>query len=223
MNTLHAEELSLKYLVRQPKLNSPHPPAIILLHGIGSNEADLFSFADQLPGKFLVISARAPITLAAGSYAWYQADFSTPTPTFNLEQENKSRLLIKDFIQQIIAKYSVDPDQIFLVGFSQGAIMSYSVGLTNPGLVNGIAIMSGRMLEEIKPLIQESNQLKNLHIFISHGVLDNTLRIQFAREAVAYLHGLKLNPEYKEYSEGHGINSEMFSDLLNWLNSISEK
>ncbi len=45
----------LHYLVRQPKIKSAKPPVIILLHGVGSNEEDLFSFADKLPDKLNIL------------------------------------------------------------------------------------------------------------------------------------------------------------------------
>ena len=97
----------LHYLVREPVVKSAHPPVLILLHGVGSNEQDLFSLADRLPDDFLVISARAPIRLGDDSFAWYQVDFSTGKPVFNFEQEEKSRALLIKFIDQIKAKESV--------------------------------------------------------------------------------------------------------------------
>ena len=56
-------KLSLEYLVRQPKISIQKPPLLILLHGFGSNEQDLFSFADELPDELLIISARAPLSI----------------------------------------------------------------------------------------------------------------------------------------------------------------
>jgi phospholipase/carboxylesterase len=209
--------LALTYLVRQPKIHSEHPPMILLLHGVGSNEEDLFSFANQLPDKFLVISARAPITLGPGSYAWYQVDFSTGKPVFSFDQEEKTRATIIQFIGQIKNKFSVNDKEVYLLGFSQGAIMSYNLGLTRPDLIKGMAVMSGRLLEEIKPKIASKEKLTDLRIFISHGINDNTLQIQYARDAVAYLKTLNLSPVYKEYSEGHGINANMLNDLISWL------
>ena len=209
----------LKYLVRQPKIKTVNPPVIILLHGVGSNEQDLFSFADQLPDKYLVISARAPYTLGEGSYAWYQVDFSTGKPIYNSEQEEKSRNIIIQFITELKKDFSFDEKQIYLAGFSQGAIMAYSVGLTRPDLIHGIAIMSGRLLEEVKPLITPKEKLGKLKVFISHGTNDQTLGIHYARESVTYLKTLNINPSYKEYVEGHGINKAMLSDMINWLNN----
>ena len=62
--------LSLEYLIREPKIKKDSNPLLLLLHGYGSNEADLFSFASELPEDYYVISARAPYDLQYGSYAW---------------------------------------------------------------------------------------------------------------------------------------------------------
>ena len=58
--------------------------------------------------------------------------------------------LIKDFVGQATAKYHTQPDRVFLVGFSQGAIMSYEVALRDPQLVRGIAALSGSVLPVLK-------------------------------------------------------------------------
>lgn len=208
---------TLRHLVRQPKIKWEKAPLLVLLHGIGSNEEDLFSLADQLPGQFLVVSARAPITLSEGSYAWFHMDLSTGKRVINEQEAEQSRQMIIKFIDELKASYSIDVNKIYLCGFSQGGIMSYSVALTRPDLVHGIAVMSGRLLDEVKPLIAPKDKLKNLHMFVSHGVNDPVLNIPFARSAVAYLKTMNIHPIYKEYPEGHTISREMLSDLVNWL------
>ncbi len=207
----------LNYLVKQPAIKSEKPPVVFLLHGIGSNEKDLFALADYLPQNFLVISIQAPYALGGDGYAWYHADFSTSKPVYNKEEAEQSRNTIIQFIREVKNQHPFDEKQIYLLGFSQGAIMSYSVGLTRPDLIKGMAIMSGRLLEDVKPMIKANDQLKQLSIFISHGTNDPVLNIQNARDAVAYLKTLNLNPTYKEYTEGHSINNQMLSDVKNWL------
>ncbi len=207
----------LQSQVREPKIKSEKPPLLILLHGYGSNEQDLFALAQYLPENFLIISARAPVTLGEGSYAWYHADFSTPKPIYNKEEAEKSRKTIIQFIEELKQKHSFDEKRIYLCGFSQGGIMTYSVGLTRPDLIKGIAVMSGRLLEDVKPLIVKNEKLKQLNIFISHGTNDPVLNIQNARDAVNYLKTSGLNPSYKEYNEGHTISNEMLNDLVSWL------
>jgi phospholipase/carboxylesterase len=211
------DTIALRHLIREPKIKSKNPPALILLHGVGSNEQDLFSFASKLPDKFMVISARAPIVLGSNSFAWYQVDFSTGKPIYNIAQETKSRNILINFIEQVKATYALDGNEIYLCGFSQGAIMSYSVALTRPDLVKGIAVLSGRLLEEIKPEIKSTAKLQSLKVLISHVKNDNTLPFNYAKQALVYLKTLNINPTFKEYNTGHEINGEMLNDLINWL------
>ncbi len=219
MTNLEANDTTrvLEYLVRVPKLQSEKPPIIILLHGVGSNEEDLFSFADELPGNYLVVSARAPITLGQGSYAWYPYDISGGKVVVNLEQQEKARTILVQFITELKQQLNFNEHEIYLCGFSQGAIMSFSVGLSRPDLIKGIAIMSGRLPDGMKTMIAPKEKLQDMKVFISHGTNDQVLSIEYARKSLAYLKTLNLHPIYKEYSEGHGINNEMFKDLVNWL------
>ena len=90
-----SDSMVLQYLVKQPKVKLAKNKAIILLHGVGSNELDLFSLADQLPDDFLIISPRGQFTLGAGRYAWFNVDFSTGRPIFDKAQEASSRNIIK--------------------------------------------------------------------------------------------------------------------------------
>ncbi len=216
--TLSAQTVAgLQTLVRQPTVSSAKPPVLILLHGVGSNEADLFSFADRIPGEYLVISARARNTRAPGSYAWYEVDFATGKPVFNLQQAEQSRNTLIRFIEQLGDKHPFDPARVYLCGFSQGAITAYSVALTRPDLVRGIAAMSGRLLEEVKPRITRSAQLQELSILIIHGTQDATLPVNYAREADAYLRTIGIAPTLKTYPEGHTISAAMLADLITWL------
>lgn len=210
---------SLHYLVREAKYESNHPPLLILMHGVGSNEQDMFAFAEHLPDKFLIVSARGPLSMDPNSFAWFQVDFSTGVPVIVSEQAEKSRNIIIQFIESLKSFHSFDEKRIYLGGFSQGGIMSYSVGLTRPDLIKGIVVMSGRLLKEVRPLIASSEKLKSLEVFITHGISDNVLNIEYAREAYAYLKTLDLNPSYKEYDARHSISNEMFQDLTLWLKS----
>lgn len=106
---------------------------------------------------------------------------------------------------------------MYLGGFSQGAIMSYSIGLKYPNEVQGIIALSGRVLDEVKPLVKQDNYLQKLKVFVAHGVQDNTLPIYFAREAKDYLESLGIQLTYQEYPTGHQINNEVLQDLNDWL------
>jgi phospholipase/carboxylesterase len=204
-------DLPLKYLVQEPSIPSAHPPVIILLHGYGSNEADLFSLKDNLPKNLLVISVRAPLPLARDAYQWYRSD--------NITDIKNSSKAIKSFITAVIKKYHADSSQVYLSGFSQGAMMSYEVGLTSPELLKGIAPLSGKIFESLKPQVQSSAALKKLKIFIGHGDADNRVAYNLAVDAVAYLKKLQLSPEFHTYKGmQHSINEEELKDLAIFLN-----
>ena len=82
------EAFPLRFLLKQPSIRARNSKAIILLHGVGSNESDLFGLANDLPDDFLIISPRGPFKIGEHSYAWYQVDFSTGRPIINETQEN---------------------------------------------------------------------------------------------------------------------------------------
>ena len=136
--------LSLEYLIREPKIKTDSNPLLLLLHGYGSNEADLFSFASELPEDYYVISARAPYDLQYGSYAWYAINFDADENKFSdHEQAKVSRDLIGTFIDELLDNYPIDAKKITLIGFSQGAILSYAVALSDPQKIKNV-IVGGR-------------------------------------------------------------------------------
>lgn len=205
----------LQYLVREAQVKSATNRAIILLHGVGGNEQDLFSLASQLPNDFYIIAPRGQFTLGAGRYAWYNVDFSTGKPVYNAAQELSSRKVIVSFIERVKQKYNLD--EVYVGGFSQGAIMSFSIGLLYPKEVKGVIAFSGRLLEEIKPLVKEDAYLKELKVFVAHGEQDNTLPIYYAKQAKDYLENLGISLFYHEYPLGHQISSEEVKDLNDWI------
>ena len=212
-------ELSLYHLVRQPKVQQDKSPLLLLLHGYGSNEEDLFSFAAQLPDEYLIISARAPYAMPGGyGHAWYAIDFDADMNKFTDDvQAVQSRDAIAAFIDEVVDAYPVDKDNITLIGFSQGAILSYAVALTHPEKISRVAALSGYLHNTIIGDIN-SNDLSKLRFFVSHGVVDQVIPVDWARKAPEFLKTLGLDVEYHEYNVGHGVAPQNFYDLLNWLN-----
>jgi phospholipase/carboxylesterase len=203
--------LPLKYLVQEPAVASAHPPVIILMHGYGSNEADLFGMKDKLPKNFLIVSVRAPFQVAGNTYQWYRRE------TINNDLKSSSTL-VQDFITAIVKKYNADADRVYLSGFSQGGMMSFEVGLNAPQLLKGIAPLSGRMVESMKPQEPPSAALKKLRIFVGHGDADNRIPYSQAVDAVNYLKKLQLSPEFHTYKGmPHSINEQELKDLAGWL------
>lgn len=210
----------LKYEVRMPKVQTEKPPMLILLHGYGSNEKDLFSFADYLDDRLLIISARAPLSMGQDRHKWYTIDLSTKPYPINFSEAEDSRKLLTQFIEQMVDKYGVDEEQVIVGGFSQGAIMSFSLAMTAPEKLKGIVALSGRMLEEVKPLMVEKEKISPVKIFISHGKNDQVLTHDYALQSKAFFENLGCEVEFKSYNTAHTISQENFNDFRSWLTKI---
>ena len=210
--------LSLEFKIREPKVKLDKNPLLLLLHGYGSNEADLFSFAEELPENYYIISARAPYDMQYGSYAWYAINFDADQNKFSDNEQAKiSRDLIAKFIDELIQTYPIDSDNVSLIGFSQGSILSYAVALSYPEKVQKVVAMSGYLNIEIAADDYLKNTFSNLKIFASHGTVDQVIPVEWARKTPAILENLGIALTYKEYPVGHGVAPQNFYDFKNWL------
>jgi phospholipase/carboxylesterase len=213
----------LVHRVRPAQDGVTKAPCLLLLHGVGANEAGFIELARQMDPRLVVILLRGPLVLAPGRFAWFQVSFTPSGPAINPAQAEASRLKLLDFIGQLPAAYDVDPQRIWIAGFSQGGIMSASVGLTVPTSVAGIGVLSGRILPEILPQVEHGPALAGLQAFVSHGVHDQTLGIHFAHHAREVLSGLGVPLEYHEYAADHGLDRDMVADFQRWLHIQLER
>ncbi len=210
--------LSLHYLIREPKIKLDKNPLLLLLHGYGSNEEDLFSFASELPDAYYVISARAPYDLMYRSYAWYAINFDADENKFSdLEQAKTSRDVVAGFIDELLAQYPINEQDVTLIGFSQGSILSYAIALSYPQKVQHVVAMSGYLNLDMAISDYAQNDFKNLKVFASHGTVDQVIPVDWARKAKPILGQLGIETVYKEYPIGHGVAPDNFYDFKNWL------
>ena len=205
---------NLHYLLRQSKTGVENPPLLVLLHGYGNNENDLFSFAEELPDDFLIVSLQAPYAMGSGSYAWYSINFDDKNGKFSdLKQAKQSIDQIAIFIDEIKIKHKTN--QTFLLGFSQGAILSYSLSFFYPNKVQNVIALSGYVNDELLPkTISKDIQTE---YYGSHGSVDQVLPIEWARRNKPFLENLGFNYEYSEYPVGHGVAPQNFYSFKKWI------
>lgn len=208
----------LKYLVKEPTEILEKNPAIILIHGYGSNEEDLFAFASELPSNYYIFSVQAPYQLPPYGFAWYAITFDANMNKFSDDdQAIASRDLLVTFMNDMVDKYPVDETNINLVGFSQGAILSYAVALTYPEKVNKIVALSGYFNPDIMEPKQDFKAYEALKIFASHGTVDQVIPVEWARRTAQELQKYQISFEYKEYPVGHGVAPQNFYDFKEFL------
>jgi phospholipase/carboxylesterase len=213
-------KLSLGHLKRLPRPAPPageHAPLLLLLHGVGSNERDLFELAPQLDPRFVVVSLRAPLAWGPDSSAWFTVRFTDTGPQINPKELQASRDLVLKVIAEAAEAYSADPERVYLLGFSQGAIVSYATALTHPRALAGIVACGGRIPPEVEPWAVAPEETAGLPVCVLHGTGDTVLPIEWARKARAFLEARGAALTYHEYDAPHTITPEMLADANAWL------
>jgi len=206
----------LTFVEKLPKLPLENPPLLILLHGYGSNELDLFSFANELPDSLVIVSLRAPYEMGYGGYAWYDINLDSENNKFSdLNQARESLKKITITIDYLKTKYSTNPNNTFLLGFSQGAILSYALSFNFPNKIQHVIALSGYLNTELIP--KENIQKVNTDYYISHGTVDQVIPVDWARKAGPFLDSKELKNEYSEYPVGHGVAPQNFFNFKKWI------
>ena len=210
--------LSLHHITRAAKTTNEKAPLLILLHGYGSNEEDLFSFASELPDDFFIVSVRAPFDLQPYGHSWYDIHFTSDNEKFSDdEQAKESRDLIANFIDELVDTYPIDANNVSLIGFSQGTILSYAVALSYPEKVKNVVALSGYINENILVDNYASKDHSNLDIYISHGSVDQVIPNSWANKAPEFLNKISVNNSYREFPVSHGVAPQNFYEFKNWL------
>jgi phospholipase/carboxylesterase len=211
-------KFSLEHIIRPPVKETKHPALLLMLHGYGSNEKDLFSFAQELPDELLIISARAPLSIDFGGYAWYTIHFEADNSKFSdIPEALKAKELLLKYIDELQETFHFNPKKSFLMGFSQGTILSYALSLSFPEKIKNVIALSGYINEKLLSKPSSIDEYKTLDFYCSHGSIDPVIPIDWARKTSTYLENLKITHQYKEYYAGHGVAPQNFEDMKNWI------
>lgn len=207
----------MNYKIKEPENITAETPILALLHGYGSNEEDLFSFAPDLPQDWIIVSFQAPQTTPYGGFSWYDIDFTDSDKFINVAQAEESLSLIIKKLQEIKEKYNLLNAKIHLCGFSQGGILSYALALRNPHLFQKVACLSAYPEQKILQNIQDKKALQHLRFFVSHGTEDSVIPIEWGKKGYELLYDLSLFFTFREYASGHGVNPKNYQDLMQFF------
>ena len=189
-----------------------------MLHGYGSDANDLFGFKDELPDELFIISAQAPYPLPPYGNAWYALNFTNEGGKFSDDiQAVESRKKILKFIDEVVENYAVDKDNVTLLGFSQGTILSYAVALSHPEKIKNVIALSGYIHEPILEKEYRENDFSKLSIYASHGTQDQVIPISWARRSPEILKSLGIDYTYSEFPVGHGVDLQNLMEIKQWI------
>jgi phospholipase/carboxylesterase len=211
-------DMSLIHLVRLPQEPVDGPAALLLLlHGIGSNEQDLFGFADYLDPRCIIMSLRAPFAYPIGGYSWFDLTVNGDRFVVDETQIRMSLERVQALINEACTRYNADPSRVLIGGFSQGGFMSLLTGLSNPKQIMGIVSMSGLLVPEVMQYIAPRSALKGLPILIIHGTRDGIVPISTARKTRELVQTLPVALHYEEFDMDHEVTLASMETMLTWL------
>jgi phospholipase/carboxylesterase len=210
--------MPLEHRVVAPRAPSERLPLLVLLHGIGADEADLLPLAQFFDPRFTVVSARAPHEAPPMGYRWYAIDWSVTPPRGDRMEIIASRDLLARFVEEATAAYGTDPSRVFLFGFSQGAVMSLALLLGRPDLVRGVVAHSGQLARLPGP-DPTPEALSRAEVLLLHGAQDNVIPAAQgykAYQVLAPLLGARV--AYRAFDVlGHGISEDSIVEAARWL------
>ena len=222
MEKIRNEGNALKYVTILPEAYSASKsyPLIILLHGYGSTMHDLASLAPEIdPHNFVYVCPNAPHPISLGpgltGFAWARLERN-----YIEQDKNLTAKLFNVFLEEILAKYQPSSGQILIGGFSQGAMVSYRIGLPKPNLFAGIIALSGRIDDQAAINNHLPPQQRTQKVFIAHGTNDPLISIDQAKQSLHFLEAHGYNPNYFEYDMAHEITSQVLTDLTAWIKQI---
>tara|TARA_R110002049_G_scaffold101379_2_gene245938 strand:- start:3893 stop:4579 length:687 start_codon:yes stop_codon:yes gene_type:complete len=214
---LENKPLSLHHITRESTLTE-NAPLLIMLHGYGSDENDLFSFASELPEELFIISVKAPYPMQPFGNAWYAINLDAEKGKWSdNEQAIQSRNLIAKFIDEAVSTYPVNPNNVSLLGFSQGCVLSFAVALTYPEKVKNIVALSGYVNQDIIAEKFKEKDYSNLDFYCSHGSVDQVIPVEWAQQTPPFLSELNIKHSYSEFPVGHGVAPQNFYEFKKWL------
>jgi len=219
LQTDAASGLSYRLMPAQP---AGAKRLLVLLHGVGSNELSVAGLADGAGEDTLAVLVQGPLQLGPQQFAWFQVAFTANGPRIEPKQAEHSRQALVQFLAALQTQHGIAATQTVIAGFSQGGIMSASVALTSPESVAGFALLSGRILPEIEPLLASQARLSTLQGFVGHGEHDSKLPVDWAHRAHAWLDTLNVTHTLNLYPIDHSISAPMHADFLQWRNDLSQ-
>jgi phospholipase/carboxylesterase len=207
------KDLSLNYLVQLPEKPSKESNLVLLLHGYGANEQDLFDLKDSFSKDEYVFSLQAPIALGDDHYEWFDANDSDKAAKDIRASVEK----VHRFIGEIRKKYRLRFAKVILLGFSQGATLSLAEGLNYPRSVAGVAALSGRIYPSTETRVRKSETLTGLKVFVGHGESDRRVDFSEALKVQSILKRFGVQLQFHSYPNmDHTIGSEELKDEVKW-------
>jgi len=176
---------------------------LLLIHGYTGDENSMWVFARDLPAHYAMIAPRAMHASGSTGYSWRPVQgFDLGMP--RLDQLRPSAEALIRLVDAYQASAGIEADQFDVMGFSQGGVMSNVLAFLYPRRVRKAGILAGFIPHGLEELVSQ-RPLEGKHFFVAHGMKDETVPIERARESIALLERAGAQVTYCEDDVGHKV------------------
>ncbi len=210
-NGIALEKSGLIHRVLRPERDGPHP-TVVMLHGLFGNEDVMWIFKHTLPPDWLLLAPRGIVQESPTHYSWHSRQ---PGEWPQIAQFDTAVTHLTHFIQSLPDLYNADLNQLYLMGFSQGAATALAIALRQPHWVKGIATLVGFMPLQVEDMLDDA-LLADMPVFMAVGTEDERIPLEVARQAGKTVRAMGAHLEYREYETGHKLNGEGMRALKQW-------
>lgn len=194
-----------------PTYANEKQPAIFLLHGMGSNEDDLFQLTTAIDGACHIFSLRGPIEARPG-YAFYVEQEGEPVRQIF----DQVVMHTQNFIFEAIQEYDLDLERIYIMGFNQGAVIAQTLAVTMGSVLAGVIALSGFLPKFVIDEYAKTDAART-KVFMTHGTYDYVVPFEWAEKSREVLEERGATVTFKAYEDGHGVNPQNLADLAEFL------
>jgi phospholipase/carboxylesterase len=206
-------------LIYRVRRGQPHDALIVMLHGLSGDENAMWIFDHALPRSATVIAPRALYASQFGGYSWARSMVRDDLDDVDYQAALEG---LSPLMAETIALYQIDPQRVIVMGFSQGAALSYAYSLRYPESLRGVIALAGFLSADTSAGTQTTSGAHTVlpHYLILHGTHDDAVPIDRAREARSALEARGAMVEYHEHRVGHKVSAQGMKEIARWIKQI---
>ncbi|HEV7785622.1 MAG TPA: dienelactone hydrolase family protein, partial [Thermoanaerobaculia bacterium] len=130
---------------------------------------------------------------------------------------------LREFVDQSLQRYPVDPKKVVVAGFSQGGVMGYELALRQPSSFAGLAALSTWFPPELAAILPKVPEQEGFPVLMIHGTRDDRIDVEKARESREALRPYGVTLTYREFEMGHEIRQDALRVVQQWLDGKALK
>lgn len=212
-------------------------PLVVILHGHGANPENYAGLFDRVdtPLEAVVCAPYGPYPIFHGQgrgYSWYpepahfrelldrrgtEADRALRREELENLESGVSDSYVLTAIEAMKRRYPVDPNQIYVMGHSEGGVLAYGVALRNPGIVRGLIVVGSRLRERDASAKILAGAAGRLQALICHSRDDQAAEFDLAKTAHKTLEAAGIQSKLVPYVGGHGLTADLIRTIARWI------